>query len=79
MKCAQCVASGKRSVVYPPRAWTTTLMGYTDYYDEEGAYHLHDPNTSGGAFHCSLGHNWTVVKRRQCPAEGCTYGTQEAS
>ena len=73
MKCPTCVEESEKSKVYCGGS-TTTLMGYSSYYDEEGEYHCHDPNKISTSYSCSRGHKWGVSKVPSCPAPGCDYG-----
>ena len=70
MKCAECETLGKRSRVVVGGS-RTTLLGYSPYYDEEGLYHNHDPNTITTEYCCSEGHVWERRSKRQCPS--CSY------
>lgn len=71
MKCPVCQEKGLKSNVYPGGG-QSTLMGFTPYYDEEGNYHIHDPNTITFSYSCSLGHKWKEVSKKECPS--CEYG-----
>jgi len=73
MKCSECEESNQVSKVYM-QGGSTTLMAYTTYWDEEGIYHDHDPNTHTRSYTCSNGHSWTIKRINPCPAEGCTHG-----
>lgn len=74
MICKECKAAGQKSSVYEPAGWFSTAMGYERYYDEDGKYHVHDPNHSTGTYTCSKGHKWHVTRQKQCPS--CEYGHQ---
>jgi len=55
--CSQCKKEGLTSTIQ--RGWTmTTLMGVSEYWDENGIYHFDDPNYSTTEWSCSQGHNW---------------------
>lgn len=45
MKCPECASANQKSIVYPGYGMST-CMGFTPYYDEDGKYHIHDPNIS---------------------------------
>ena len=49
----------------------TTLMGYFPYYDEDGKYHDHDPNTTTTHYNCSNGHYFSISQKGTCPS--CDY------
>ncbi len=68
--CPKCKDSGDRSEVYPGLQ-TSTLMGGTTWYDEDGEYHNHNPNRSAQAFRCSKGHDWYEYSYSNCPS--CSY------
>lgn len=71
MKCPECVEQGKKSRVYPG-VGATTLMGWSSYYDEDGQFHKHDPNTTTTGYRCSEGHTWQRESVSPCP--NCLYG-----
>jgi hypothetical protein len=66
--CQECKKEGKKSRVYVGGGMTT-LMGVSSFYDEEGRYHMHDPNTTTTDFSCSNGHRWTESRRNPCWCE----------
>ena len=70
MKCPECVKESKRSRVNIGTS-STTCMGVQWYYDEEGRYHYHDPNTITTSYSCSEGHRWTERSKREC--ETCAH------
>lgn len=71
MRCPECIAEGERSRL-TSGGGMTTLLGYRPYYDEDGVYHDHDPNTTTTGYSCSRGHKFTIRTKRSCP--NCTYG-----
>lgn len=73
MKCPTCIAEGRTSRVTPGFT-SSTLMGWSPYYDEAGVYHSHDPNERRQSLSCSNGHRWTDVRVVPCPAAGCDFG-----
>lgn len=72
MKCPQCVIDHETSRCFSNNRITTTVVSGSEYWDEAGVFHRHDPNSVISSYHCSRGHCWTVKSRRRCPA--CTYG-----
>ena len=74
MKCSFCVKEGRRSKVRVGPT-STTLVGHTPYYDEDGVYHSHDLNIHTTEYWCSNGHSWTRSNLRKCPS--CDYGYEE--
>jgi hypothetical protein len=68
VKCPWCVARGERSTLTPTMCFVTAMMGRS-FYDEEGEWHVHDPNGDGRAFVCSNGHEF-YAGDRGCPACG---------
>lgn len=62
MFCPECQKEEKKSMVYVG-ASTTTLLGFTPYYDEDGVYQHNDPNITTTNYSCSGGHTWTERKR----------------
>lgn len=74
MKCQECIELGQTSRVYPG-ASAVTCMGWQPYYDEDGQYHSHDPNTTITGYRCSEGHTWQRESLPPCP--NCLYGRRE--
>lgn len=69
MKCEECVAEGERSTV-TSLGGMSTLMGFRPYYDEDGNYHVHDPNTTTSGYRCSRGHQFVESTLSPCPTCG---------
>lgn len=72
MKCEECGKLGKTSTIGIGSSIVTSA-GISQYYDEEGNYHHHDPNVSSTDYHCSNGHSWVVKSKHTC--ESCRRGT----
>jgi len=76
-KCEECEKAG----VKPDRIYcegsSSTLLGYSPYYDGDGKLHDHDPNMVSTSYKCSNGHRWGVTSRRSCPTCGDWYGKGE--
>jgi len=72
MICKQCQDQGTKSRV-TPLGGTETLLGFNPYYDEEGRYHSHDPNTFTGRYKCSNDHEWIEQETTPCPAPSCDW------
>lgn len=70
MKCPWCVEEGKTSKLYVPMSGISTAMGYESYYDEQGKFHRHDPNSFTQELSCSEGHRWVSSQRGGCPSCG---------
>jgi hypothetical protein len=49
-------------------------MGFETYYDEEGKYHRHDPNSSWSNASCSNGHRFFVRSSSRC--NNCDFGSK---
>ena len=45
------------------------------FYDEEGDYHDHDPNTRSCFYTCSNGHQFWTKSKAPCPNTECDFGT----
>ena len=75
MKCPVCVRDGERSRVQNDGAGSTTTMSMSDesYYDEDGAYHRHNPNISLYRYKCSNGHKFTWKYRSGCNVGDCSH------
>jgi hypothetical protein len=74
MRCPTCVSEGERSTV-TVGGGSVTLMHSSPFFDEDGAYHSHDPNIHTQSYACSRGHRWTEQTKAKCPADGCTWGS----
>ena len=57
-KCPECVKLGQKSSI-SIGLQATTLMGWSEGYDEDGNYYRHDPNITSIEYQCSKGHRWT--------------------
>ena len=66
MKCPECVKEGKQSNIYL-LALPVTDMATHQYYDKDGDYHFHDPNTRATGYDCSNGHSWSEGQKPKCP------------
>lgn len=66
--CPVCLKLKLTSKVYPESP-TSTLSYAKKFYDEAGAYHIHDENTTRTEFSCSRGHVWAtrVAAGTDCP------------
>ena len=69
-KCEECEAEGKKPEQIYPGSARSTGIGYQPYYDGDGKYHAHDPNTTKRSFRCSNGHRWNVSSKNPCPTCG---------
>jgi hypothetical protein len=56
-RCSICEKSKARYRVYCG-VTSTTMMGWTPYYDEDGRYISEDPNITSTSYSCSNGHSW---------------------
>ena len=76
MKCHECIKEGRTSKLYSNGS-TVTLMAFTPYYDEDGAYHSHDPNKRTNHYTCGNGHRFSTAFYSPCPCPtGCDYGCE---
>jgi hypothetical protein len=75
MKCPICELENKESTVRLGTLFTT-LMGNFQFYDKDGVYHMHDPNTKGQNASCSNNHKFCIEADIACPAEGCSRNDQ---
>jgi hypothetical protein len=71
MICQKCQEEGLKSRVQD-LGGTSTLLGYSSYYDEDGKRHSHDPNTLTNYYKCSNGHEFYVTSKSRC--SNCNYG-----
>jgi hypothetical protein len=65
MICKECQNQGLKSQVHPGIGMRT-LMGWSPYYDENGKFHSHDPNTITTDYKCSNGHSWEEQSHITC-------------
>lgn len=68
MRCPFCVEAGMRSTLEADAWGTSTAMFVQSYYDYDGKFHRHDPNSHSQGYRCSYGHRWAQVSRDPCPA-----------
>lgn len=66
MKCKTCVELGLTSTLEIVSVFRTAMFEH-QYYDRDGDYHLHDPNTTSTLYRCSNGHSTGETSRRHCP------------
>lgn len=45
---------------------TSTLMGWSPFYDNKGHYHKHDPNIHTAYYSCSNMHSWFIETKNKC-------------
>lgn len=64
--CAECLKDGKKPDRIYPHGSSTTLMCGQSFYDGDGKYHVHDPNSIRTDYSCSNGHRWTDSCRDEC-------------
>lgn len=74
MICQQCKKEGRESKVHCDYT-TSTLLGWSPYFDEEGNLHVHDPNKKADGYRCSNGHYWAESYLKKCP--NCDYGNEK--
>ncbi|KAB7755227.1 hypothetical protein [Mycolicibacterium mucogenicum] len=72
MKCPECVKTDQRSKVYCHGS-SSTSMGWSPFYDEDGEYHQHNPNSGEKYYKCSNGHSFTTPVRQACPNPKCHF------
>lgn len=65
MKCPECVKNNQKSIMSVGTSMTT-LMYSAPFYDEEGRYHSHNPNTTTTEYSCSNGHRWRESVKPKC-------------
>ncbi len=64
--CPKCKEENKKSFVTSDGVGGTTLLGWSDYFDEEGLYHSHNPNSNTSFYTCSNGHKFAVSCLDEC-------------
>ena len=64
--CGECQAEGRKSKLYA-RGESSTCMGGTEaFWDEEGKFHVHNPNTRTKGYVCSWGHHFGETVKGSC-------------
>ena len=76
MICPQCKKQGLKSKVFNESSFSTAMAG-PSYYDEDGNYHYHSPNTTTTNYYCSYNHRWTEKTKKPCPNKNCNYNKME--
>lgn len=66
MICPECKKENVKSKVYSGGG-SSTLLGWETYYDEDGYFHIHDPNWKTTGYTCSNGHRWAMRSKKECP------------
>ena len=65
MKCEICEKEGLKSQIHIGGS-VSTVMGYHQYYDEDGKHHSHDPNIRTTQYSCSNGHSFARQESGSC-------------
>lgn len=66
--CEHCFGENKvPKRIYEPEFWSSTCIGGSSQYWEDGQFHVHDLNSSVGVYSCSNGHSWRVTIKKACP------------
>jgi hypothetical protein len=73
MICRACVDAKQLSTI-TELGCSKTLLSHSNYYDQHGVFHSHDPNRETRGYGCSNGHVWSTSTVRACNAPGCPYG-----
>lgn len=74
MKCQKCIEENKTSRIFIGGSMST-LLHSSNYFDEEGVMHNHNPNKITSTYQCSNGHRWTEDGYENC--KNCDYGHAE--
>lgn len=70
--CPTCKELTQKSSVYHDGS-STTCMGFSEFRDEDGVQHYHDPNTTFSDFHCSQGHRFQTKHKSKCSTPSCNW------
>jgi hypothetical protein len=65
MICEVCQKEGRKSTIQVGGS-SKTCVHCPPFYDEEGAYHCHDRNTTTTDYCCSNGHAWVKQSTGSC-------------
>lgn len=66
MKCPVCIKEGERSTVSGGGGFVTSMPIHA-FWDEDGKYHVHNPNERNWGYSCSRGHRWVEGGTPLCP------------
>jgi hypothetical protein len=72
IKCCVCEREGKTSKLRTAQGSSNHQAGIDQYWDHEGVYHCHDPNSYFQKAYCSNRHAVTITTTHPCPAPGCS-------
>lgn len=59
--CPECGTLAGRSM-----GSTSTLLGYSNFRDADGKWHVHDPNHVTGGMRCEMGHMYSYTIPNTC-------------
>lgn len=62
MKCPKCT---NPCIIYPMNSGMT-MSASRPYYDHNGSYHNHDPNSTTSTYVCEYGHQWSIKTYNKC-------------
>ncbi len=74
--CPKCQELKLKSIVRCHDG-TITAMGTSDFYDEGGGYHFHNPNIGNNNYSCSNNHSFNIKNKISCPNFNCDYGKND--
>jgi hypothetical protein len=77
MKCPICETEGRLSKLRIYHCPVTDACTH-EFYDPNGDYHWHNPNSRARVLTCSNGHKTIHVSSTKCDVEGCTFGEAES-
>jgi len=66
MICVLCRNENKKSRVYVMDVQYDSKEAQDRFFDEDGKWHVHDPNPTNTTYHCTNNHEWTEVKYAKC-------------
>lgn len=67
--CPACSREGHKPEWIQAGHSSTTLMDSRPYWDKQGRYHDHNPNTIMTSYSCSMGHKWSeTTEPPSCPS-----------
>jgi hypothetical protein len=65
VKCSECQKRRERRYIYIEGS-SVTNMAIDEYYDEDGHFHRHDPNTILTKYSGSKGRSWSDKYQHEC-------------
>lgn len=76
MRCPLCVSAGAEHVLHVDGHPPPNEMRHSEWWDERGRHHVHDPQRRDCHLRCSNQHHFTVTFISRCPTMNCEWNDQ---